>query len=89
MASISFKDKYHLTRQENVRFANQNLAKLVFISSRLEGLHTTLKQTQTIVDGFSVDGVSVDDINIIAQLTKGWRYMLRQKPGLTLDVDCS
>lgn len=61
-------NKYSLTTDQNRRLAIQNLTRLVYTNSRFEGLTTTLPQTQTIIDGLGVDGVSIDDINTIVQL---------------------
>ena len=68
-----FKDKFNLTTEQNKRLARSNLVKLVYVNSRFEGLTTTLPQTQTIIDGLGVDGVSIDDINVIVQLKRGWQ----------------
>lgn len=63
-----FEDKYSFTQDQNRRFAKMNLTRLVFTNSRFEGVNTTLPQTQTIIDGLGVDGVPIDDINVIVQL---------------------
>lgn len=64
-------DKYHMTKDQNRRFARSNLTKLVHTNARFEGVNTTMPQTQTIIDGLGVDGVSIDDINVIVQLKRG------------------
>ena len=79
------KDKYHLTVEQNKRLARSNLTRLVYVNSRFEGLTTTLPQTQTIIDGLGVDGVSIDDINIIVQLKRGWQYTINSDEGINLD----
>lgn len=63
-----YPDKFHLTKEQNRRFAKKNLVRLVFTNSRFEGVNTTLPQTQTIIDGMSPAGVSIDDSNVIVQL---------------------
>lgn len=72
---MDYVDKIHLTQDQNRRFAKMNLTRLVFTNSRFEGLTTTLPQTQTIIDGLGVDGVSIDDINVIVQLKRGWEFV--------------
>lgn len=84
---MKFEDKYHLTPDENKRYAKANLARLVFANSRFEGLSTTLPQTETIVAGLGVDGVSVDDINTIVQLKRGWQYIINEDKPLSLQVE--
>ena len=79
------KDKYHLTVEQNKRLARSNLTRQVYVNSRFEGLTTTLPQTQTIIDGLGVDGVSIDDINIIVQLKRGWQYTINSDEELNLD----
>ena len=77
--------KYHLSVEQNKRLARSNLTRLVYVNSRFEGLTTTLQQTQTIIDGLGVDGVSIDDINIIIQLKRGWQYTINSDEGINLD----
>lgn len=79
------KDKYKLTAEQNRRFAKQNLTRLVYTNSRFEGLTTTLPQTQTIIDGLGVDGVPIDDINVIVQLKRAWQYIINDKEPLTFE----
>lgn len=78
-------NKYHMTVDQNRRIAKQNLTRLVYTNSRFEGLTTTLPQTQTIIDGLGVDGVSIDDINTIVQLKRGWQYIINDPEPLTFD----
>lgn len=77
-------DLYHLTKDQNRRYAKSNLTNLVFTNSRFEGLTTTLPQTQTIIDGMSVEGVPIDDINIIVQLKRGWQYVINSDDPLNM-----
>lgn len=82
-----FPDKFHLTQEQNRRFAKKNLVRLVFTNSRFEGLNTTLPQTQTIIDGMSASGVSIDDTNVIVQLKRGWQYVLKEDRPLSLKIE--
>lgn len=84
---MEFKDKYHLTTEQNKRYAKSNLARLVFANIRFEGLSTTLPQTETIVSGLGVDGVPVDDINTIVQLKRGWQYIINETKPLSLRIE--
>lgn len=68
-------DKYNMTSDQNRRFARSNFTNLVHTASRFEGVNTTLPQTQTIIDGMSVKGVSTDDINTIVDLKRAWEYV--------------
>lgn len=80
---MTLQDKYHMTADQNKRLAKQNLTRLVYTNSRFEGLTTTLPQTQTIIDGLGVDGVSIDDINTIVQLKRGWQYIINDPDPFT------
>ena len=81
-----FKDKYNFTQDQNRRFAKMNLTRLVFTNSRFEGVNTTLPQTQTIIDVLGVDGVPVDDINVIVQLKRAWQYIINEEQPISLAV---
>lgn len=78
-------NKYHMTVDQNRRMAKRSLTCLVYTNSRFEGLTTTLSQTQNIIDGLDVDGVSIDDINTIVQIKKGWEYIINDSESLTFD----
>lgn len=82
-----YPDKFNLTQEQNRRFAKKNLVRLVFTTSRFEGLNTTLPQTQTIIDGMSAAGVSIDDTNVIVQLKRGWQYVIREDKPLSLNIE--
>ncbi|WP_294761317.1 Fic family protein [uncultured Lactobacillus sp.] len=84
---MKYEDKFRLTPEENRRFAKTNLTKLVFTNSRFEGLTTTMPQTQTVIDGLGVDGVPIDDINIIVQLKRGWQFAINEKMLLDLSME--
>lgn len=81
-----FEDKYSFTQDQNRRFAKMNLTRLVFTNSRFEGVNTTLPQTQTIIDGLGVDGVPIDDINVIVQLKRAWQYIINEDRPVSLRV---
>ena len=79
-----YPDKFHLTKEQNRCFAKKNLVRLVFTNSRFEGVNTTLPQT--IIDGMSAAGVSIDDSNVIVQLKRGWQYVIREDKALSLKI---
>ena len=84
---MKLEDKFSLTSDQNKRYAKMNLTRLVYTNSRFEGLTTTLPQTQTIIDGMSVSGVSVEDINTIVQLKRGWQFIINQPTPLTFKME--
>lgn len=82
-----YANRYKFTPDENKRFARTNLTKLVYTSSRFEGVNTTLPQTQTIMDGMSVAGVPIEDVLTIVNLKRGWQYVTIQDGPLTLAME--
>lgn len=84
---MNYEDKFCLTAEENRRFAKTNLTKLVFTNSRFEGVTTTMPQTQTIIDGMGVSGVSIDDINTIVQLKRGWQFAINYSGPINLSME--
>ncbi len=81
---MNLKDKYHLTKDQNRRFARMNFTRLVHTNARFEGINTTLPQTQTIMDGLGVDGVNIDDINTIVQIKRGWQFITESNASLDI-----
>lgn len=70
-----FEKKYSMTQEENVFWAKRNLVDYIWKSANLEGIDVTFPETQTIVEGISVQGKSIDDINSIVQLKHGWQMV--------------
>lgn len=85
--TMEYPDKYHLTRDQNRRFAKTNFTQLIHTNSRFEGINTTLPQTQTIIDGLGVDGVSIQDINTIVQIKRGWQFIISDNDPLTIQTE--
>ena len=46
-----------------------------------------MPQTQTIIEGLGVDGIPIDDINIIVQLKRGWQFAINEKMPLDLSME--
>ena len=43
----------------------------------MQGLTTTIPQTKTIIEGYGVSGVSLNDTSVIVQLKRAWNYILQ------------
>ena len=71
-----FKDKYSMTLEENIFVAKRNLVDYIWKSANLEGISVTFPQTQTIVDGISVQGMRINDINTVVNLKHAWEFTL-------------
>lgn len=70
-----YKKKFDMTVEENVFWAKRNLVDYIWKSANLEGITVTFPETQTIFEGVSVQGKSIDDINSIVQMKHGWQYL--------------
>jgi len=70
------KDKFNLTRKENIFLAKKSLVAVIYNSAKLERINVTFPQTKTIIDGLSVKGLDMDDIQTILNLRNAWRYLL-------------
>lgn len=71
-----YEKKFDMTREENIFWAKRNLVDYIWKSANLEGIAVTFPETQTIYEGISVQGKSIDDINSIVQMKYGWQFML-------------
>ena len=70
-----YEKRYSMTREENVFWAKRNQVDYIWKSANLEGIAVTFPETQTICEGISVQGKSIDDINSIVQLKHGWQML--------------
>lgn len=71
-----FADKFDLTLEQNVFLAKKSLVQTIYNSARLEGCNITYPETKTILDGVSVGGLSMDDVQCVVNLRNAWRYTL-------------
>ena len=62
------KDKFELTREQNVFVAKRNIVDYIWKSANLEGIGVTYPETQVIYDGGIVNGLTVDNIIAINNL---------------------
>ncbi len=78
-----------LTRQQNIFLAKKIFTELVFNTAYIEGCNVTFPQTQTIIDGAVVSGISVDDIQTVLNLRDGWKFIINSvDEPLTLEYVC-
>ena len=81
-------NKFHLTLTQNRFLAKKNIVEMIHSISRLENVNTTFPQTQTIVDGMSVSGVSTNDVQVILNLKNAWQYALKSDAPFNLAFVC-
>ena len=56
------KNKFNLTREQNIFIAKRNIVDYIWKSANLEGIGVTYPETQAIYDGGVVNGLTVDNI---------------------------
>lgn len=81
-------DKFHLSLMQNRFLARKNIVAMIHSISRLENVNTTFPQTQTIVEGMSVSGVSTDDVQVILNLKNAWQFALNTDAPFDLALAC-
>ena len=78
------KNKFNLTREQNVFVAKRNIVDYIWKSANLEGIRTTYPETQAIYDGGIVNGLTVDNIIAINNLKYAWQFIL-ENDGIDYD----
>ncbi len=73
------KDKYKLTREENVFVAKRNIVDYIWKSANLEGIEVTYSETQVIYDGGIITGLMVNHVIAIVNLKYIWQYLLENE----------
>lgn len=72
-----FSDKYQLSDYQNLFVAKKTFVESIYHTARLEGVNITFPDTKTIIEGVSVGGLNMDDVNKIINLKRAWHYMLQ------------
>lgn len=70
------KDKYKLTKEENLFLAKKLLVASIYSGARIEGVNVTFPETQAILEGANVARLKLDDINVIQNLRDAWKYTI-------------
>lgn len=65
-----------LTREQNLFLAKKTFTELVYNTAYIEGCNVTFAQTQTIIDGAVVNGITVADIQTVLNLRDAWKYCI-------------
>lgn len=85
----SFDDKYTLTRNESVFLAKKKWDENIYCGMKMENRAITFPQTKTILNGMSVSGVRIDDIQAIINMRDAWNYLLKTiDEDLTVQYSC-
>lgn len=75
-----------LDLQNNLLLAKKYMVESIYRSANIEGIAVTFPETQTICDGMSVAGHSVDDINAVTDLKHAWEWIFNNI-GQDVDID--
>jgi len=70
------KDKYNMTKEQNVFYAKRNIVDSMWKSANLEGIAITFPETQKIFDGGNVSHLRIDEIVTVNNLKHGWQFIL-------------
>lgn len=60
----------------NIDFGRANVKTLIYDQTVLEGISTTLPQTETIIENGIVNGVKASDVQKILNLKHAWEFIL-------------
>ena len=83
------KNKYQLTKEQNLFLAKKVLVSNIYNSARLEGINTTYPDTKTILEGINVPSLKLDEITCILNLRDAWNYVLTNIDNeINLDFIC-
>ena len=70
------KDRYNMTKEQNIFLAKRNIVDSIWRSSHIEGIDITFPETQQIYDGGNVARLRIDEIQTINNLKHAWIYIL-------------
>ena len=73
---MQIKDKYRMTKEQNVFYAKRNIIDSIWKEANLEGLNVTFPDTQAIYEGVNVPAMQVRDIAVINNLKHCWQFMI-------------
>ncbi|MEK4508901.1 Fic family protein [Paenibacillus sp. FSL K6-2524] len=71
-----FLDKYALTKQQSLFLAKKKWDENIYCGMKMENRNITFPQTQTILNGVNVPGVTLDDIQAVLNMRDAWRYLV-------------
>ena len=70
------KNKFEMTREQNIFLAKRNLVDNIYSNAKMEGLNITFPETKTILEGVHVPELKIDDIQCILNLRDAWKYVI-------------
>lgn len=70
------KNKYNMTKDDNVFFAKRKLVDNIYKSANLEGIAVTFADTYSFINNVNTGKISVDDMLKLKGLKDAWEYVL-------------
>lgn len=70
------KNKYNMTKDDNVFFAKRKLVDNIYKSANLEGIAVTFADTYSFMNNVNTGKISVDDMLKLKGLKDAWEYVL-------------
>lgn len=70
------KNKYNMTKEDNVFFAKRKLVDNIYKSANLEGIAVTFEDTYSFMNNVNTGKISVDDMLKLKGLKDAWEYVL-------------
>ena len=80
------KNKYNMTKEDNIFFAKRKLVDNIYKSANLEGIAVTFADTYAFMNNVNTGKISVDDMLKLKGLKDAWEYVLNSvDEELTID----
>lgn len=73
-----------MDRERNILLAKKYMVESIYRSANIEGIGMTFPEIQTICDGMSVSGHTLDEINAVNDLKNAWRWIFQN---INTDID--
>lgn len=70
------KNKYNMTKEDNIFFAKRKLVDNIYESANLEGIAVTFADTYSFMNNVNTGNISVDDMLKLKGLKDSWEYVL-------------
>ncbi|KGF22834.1 filamentation induced by cAMP (Fic) family protein, partial [Oligella urethralis DNF00040] len=80
-------DLRHIGKEQALFIAHKLRDELIFNMAKLEGNSLTFAETQTVIQGISVAGRPINDLNQVINIRDGWDELINQIKTDTFKVD--
>ncbi|HBA37876.1 MAG TPA: hypothetical protein DCY94_04055 [Firmicutes bacterium] len=70
------KNKYNMTKEENIFFAKRKLVDNIYKSANLEGIAVTFADTYSFMNNVNTGNISIDDMLKLKGLKDAWEFVI-------------